>query len=182
MEIISTIGRLVNRNDIIGAWCFQILQCAVVQAFKRFGEQCLDKSYSHGHCVITLTQTFCDIPDKVSEWDILSGHTWKVAGRWWGKAPVYEEGKKTPVRYEDLEFDVVAEDQNDKNTILVGECKWKGADYADRLLDKLKKKVNVAPFAQGKKVVYALFLREQPLSDADCDILLPDDVILQLPE
>ena len=65
MEIISTIGRLVNRNDIIGAWCFQVLQCAVVQAFKRFGEQCFDKGYSHCHCVITLTQTLCDIPYEV---------------------------------------------------------------------------------------------------------------------
>ena len=112
----------------------------------------------------------------------ISGHTWKVAGRWWGKVPVYEEGKKTPVGYEDLEFDVVAEDQNDSDTILVGECKWTGADYADRLLDKLKKKVSMAPFVKGKKVVYALFLREQPLSAADCVILFPEDVIQQLPE
>ena len=140
-------------------------------------KQMLERSF-HDH-VGGIWERICQI--AVSG-NILFGHTWKVAGRWWGKAPVYEEGKKTPVRYEDLEFDVVAEDQNDKNTILVGECKWKGADYADRLLDKLKKKVNVAPFAQGKKVVYALFLREQPVSDADCDILLPDDVILQLPE
>ena len=65
MEIMSTIVWFVYRNDIIGAWCFQVLQCAVVQAFKRFGEQCLDKSYSHCHCVITLTQTFCDIPHEV---------------------------------------------------------------------------------------------------------------------
>ena len=72
MEIISTIDRLINRNDIIGTWCFQVLQCAVVQAFKRFGEQCFDKGYSHCHCVITLTQTFCDIPYEVSEWDILN--------------------------------------------------------------------------------------------------------------
>ena len=112
----------------------------------------------------------------------LFGHSWKMAGRWWGKVPVYEDGKKTPVSLEDLEFDVVAEDQYDKHTILVGECKWNGTDYADRLLVKLKKKVSMAPFAQDKKVVYALFLREQPLSLADCDILLPEDVLLQLPE
>ena len=52
-------------GNIIGTWCFQVLQCAVVQAFKRLWEQCLDKSYSHCHCVITLTQTFCDIPHEV---------------------------------------------------------------------------------------------------------------------
>ena len=28
MEIMSTIVWFVNRNDIIGAWCFQVLQCA----------------------------------------------------------------------------------------------------------------------------------------------------------
>lgn len=93
-----------------------------------------------------------------------------MASRWWGKVPVYEEGRKTPVGNENLELDVVAEDQNDSHTILVGECKWTGADYADRLLDKLRTKVSKAPFAKGKKVVYVLFLREQPLSVADCNI------------
>ena len=112
----------------------------------------------------------------------LFGHEWKVASRWWGKVPVHEEGKMTPVGYEDLEFDVVAEDRNDGHTILVGECKWTAADYADRLLEKLKTKVGMAPFAKGKKVVYALFLRERPLSGADCEILLPEDVMAQLPE
>ena len=31
-------------GNIIGAWCFLVLQCAVVQAFKRLWEHCLDKS------------------------------------------------------------------------------------------------------------------------------------------
>ena len=38
MKFMSTINWFVNRNNIIGAWCFQVLQCAVVQAFKRFWE------------------------------------------------------------------------------------------------------------------------------------------------
>lgn len=112
----------------------------------------------------------------------LFGHTWGIASRWWGKAPVYEDGKKTPVKYDDLEFDVVAEDMNDKNTILVGECKWTSANYADKLLEILKKKTSMAPFATGKNVIYALFLREQPLSTADCTIMLPKEVIENLPE
>ncbi len=110
------------------------------------------------------------------------GHTWKMASRWWGKAPVFEEGKKTPIDFDDLEFDVVAQDLHDKDTILVGECKWTAADYADRLLEKLKTKTANAPFAKGKHVVYVLFLREQPLSTAGCHILLPEDVIKALPE
>ena len=94
----------------------------------------------------------------------------------------YEDGRKTSVGYEDLEFDVVAEAIGDKNTILVGECKWKSADYADRLLAKLKAKTEKAPFSQGKNIVYVLFLKEHPLSEADCCILYPDDVLKYQPE
>ena len=105
---------------------------------------------------------------------------WQAVGG--EKAPVYEEGKKTPVGSEDLEFDVVAQDYEDKNTILVGECKWTAADYADRLLEKLKAKTSKAPFAQGKNIVYVLFLREKPKSQAECNIMLPEDVIKALPK
>ncbi len=107
----------------------------------------------------------------------IEGRTWGVASRWWGKVPIFEEGKKTPVGNEELEFDVVAEDLYDKNTILVGECKWTAPDYADRLLEKLKKKVSLAPFTQGKNVIYVLFLREKPLPGAqNCKVILPEDV------
>lgn len=108
----------------------------------------------------------------------LGGHVWGVASRWWGKVPVYEPGRKTPSGSEDLEFDVVAEDMDAPGTLLVGECKWMASDYADRLLEKLRRKVSLAPFAQGRRVVYALFLREPPLSLAqDCMVLLPADVL-----
>lgn len=110
------------------------------------------------------------------------GHTWNAAAHWWGKVPVFKEGKKTPVGNRELEFDVVAESMDDKNTILVGECKWKSADHADRLLAQFQEKVKYAPFAKGKKIVYALFLREQPLSTADCEIMLPEDVLNNLPK
>ena len=93
------------------------------------------------------------------------------------EAYIFEEGKKTPVGNEELEFDVVAEDLFDKNTILVGECKWTAPDYADRLLEKLKRKVSLAPFAQGKNVIYLLFLREKPLPGPQpCKVILPDEV------
>ena len=112
----------------------------------------------------------------------LFGHTWNMARRWWGKVPVYKDGRKTPVGFDDLEFDVVAEAVDAKDTILVGECKWKAADYADRLLVQLKAKAEKAPFAQGKKIVYVLFLKEPPLSAADCHVFLPDDVLKYQPE
>lgn len=111
----------------------------------------------------------------------LGGHVWSIAQRWWGKAPVYAEGRKTPIGYEDLEFDVVAEDVADHSCLLVGECKWTAADYADRLLAKLKHKVALAPFAQNKRIVYVLMLRERPLScPDDCLVLLPEDVMSML--
>lgn len=105
------------------------------------------------------------------------GRTWGVASRWWGKVPIFEDGKKTPVGNEELEFDVVAEDLYNKNTILVGECKCAAPDYADRLLAKLKRKVSLAPFAQGKNVIYVLFLKEKPLAGSqNCKVILPDEV------
>ncbi len=39
---------------------------------------------------------------------------WRAAGA--GKVPVYEEGRKTPIGFEELEFDVVAESADDKDT------------------------------------------------------------------
>ena len=96
--------------------------------------------------------------------------------------PVYEDGRKTPIGFDELEFDVVAEAADDRGTILVGECKWKSADYADRLLLKLKAKTQKAPFAQGKNVIYVLFLKEPPLSEADCCMMLPDEVLKCQPE
>lgn len=112
----------------------------------------------------------------------LFGHTWGMAHRWWGKAPVLQDGRKTPVGFDDLEFDVVAEATDVKDVILVGECKWKAADYADRLLAQLKAKTDKAPFVKGKTVVYVLFLKEKTLSTADCHLMFPDDVLACLPE
>lgn len=51
----------------------------------------------------------------------------------------------------ELDFDVVAESMDEKDTILVGECKWKSADHAERLLPQFQEKVKYAPFAKGKK-------------------------------
>jgi len=108
------------------------------------------------------------------------GTDWGLARRWWGKVPIYANDKKTPSGYEDLEFDVVAE-SIDKKSILVGECKWNQADYADRLMKKLKIKAEKSPFTKGKNIVYALFLKEKPLDESQTNIFLPDDVISNLP-
>lgn len=126
-----------------------------------------------------IWERLCQI--AVSGRDVF-GYTWNVASHWWGKVPMFREGRKMAVGTRELEFDVVAECLDDKDVILVGECKWQAADRADRLLAQLQEKVKYAPFAKGKKIVYALFLREQPLSPADCEMMLPEDVLNNLPE
>lgn len=100
----------------------------------------------------------------------LYGHDWQMARRWWGKV-MNEEGKP-----EQMEFDVVAE-SSDKKYLLVGECKWNKADYAGRLLADLKRKASLAPFAKKHKIIYVLFLRENPIDQEDCNILYPDDIV-----
>ena len=110
----------------------------------------------------------------------LIGTDWGLAKRWWGKVPIFTEGRKTPTGFEDIEFDVVAE-SIDKKSILIGECKWNQADYADRLLEKLKVKAEKTPFTKGKNIVYALFLKEKPLVESTENIFLPDAIIRNLP-
>lgn len=106
----------------------------------------------------------------------IGGIVWGPAKRWWGKIPIFEEGKKTPVNFLETEFDVVAESLDGKH-ILVGECKWQSADYAERVLHKLQEKTSNAPFVGDRKVVYALFLKEKPLDTPSCLVLYPDDII-----
>lgn len=100
----------------------------------------------------------------------LFGHDWQLARRWWGKA-LNEKGET-----EQLEFDVVAE-STDKKYLLVGECKWTQADYAGRLMAELRRKVSMAPFAKGRKIVFVLFLREHPLDNEELNIMYPDEVV-----
>lgn len=100
----------------------------------------------------------------------LLGHDWTIARRWWGSV-IGRNG--TP---EQMEFDVVAESV-DRKYLLVGECKWKQADYAGRLLAELKEKVAKAPFVGKHKVVYALFLREHPLDGDANNYFYPEDVV-----
>lgn len=46
--------------------------------------------------------------------------------------PLFKDSKKTPVGNRKLEFDVATESMDDKDTILVGECKWKSAYHAEQ--------------------------------------------------
>ncbi len=74
----------------------------------------------------------------------------KPASRWWG----------SPEKGIELELDVVAESL-DGRYLLVGECKWTDKpENPDRLKEELLKKVTYLPFAKGKMIIPALFLKQ----------------------
>lgn len=104
----------------------------------------------------------------------LGGKRWNEASRWWGKVPL-KEGKRGDFR--EMEFDVIA-GSTDGSSLLVGECKWTNAEMATPILEELKEKASLLPFAQHKKIEYVLFLREAPKDQCEgCTILLPKDVL-----
>lgn len=123
--------------------------------------------------VSKVWETLCQ---KAVSGNTLFGNTWGMASRWWGKMPVFEEGRKTPSEFVEAEFDVVAE-SIDKKHLLIGECKWTEPDYACRILDKLKAKAVLAPFVKGRDVTFVLFLKHTPLDHPDCFVFQPGQVI-----
>ena len=100
--------------------------------------------------------------------NMLSGTLWSEARRWWGK--VQTDGK-----WEDVELDVVAE-SIDHKAILIGECKWSTGENARLLNAKLDKIAPLLPFAGGKEVKTALFLKTPPEED-EGNTILPEDII-----
>lgn len=99
------------------------------------------------------------------------GITYGEALRWWGTA--YNETTK---KGRQMELDIVAQSLDGKH-LLVGECKWANADYAQRLLEELKDNVACLPFAKNyKSIYYVLCLRESPLDYCEAKIVLPKDI------
>ena len=99
----------------------------------------------------------------------LLGTTWGAASRWWGTVIINKEKK-------DIELDVVAE-SIDKKKILIGECKWTEGEQAEKLFHDLKTKAQSLPFAKGRNVEFALFLK-RPAKDGIAEhVFLPQAVI-----
>lgn len=78
----------------------------------------------------------------------LSGRAWGPAARWWGPG----------LDRRPLEVDVVAE-AVDGGALLVGEAKWGERHDRERLAAELRDKVARLPFASGREVSLALWLR-----------------------
>ncbi|MBD5173995.1 MAG: ATP-binding protein [Bacteroidales bacterium] len=101
----------------------------------------------------------------------ITGFRWREASRWWGSV-------KTEGIVRNMEFDIIAESIDGK-ALLVGECKWTNTEYASELMNTLTKKASVLPFAQDKKIIPLLFLKNKPkgVETTEHRILYPEDII-----
>jgi AAA+ ATPase superfamily predicted ATPase len=95
----------------------------------------------------------------------INGVTYRVASRWWGNVS----------RDEMIEIDLVAQSV-DKNSILIGECKWSTFNNSDALIANLLEKANKLPFVKGKEIVPMLFVKECKIKNSNT--FLPKDVLL----
>ena len=74
-------------------------------------------------------------------------------------------------------LDVIAESQNGKY-LLVGECKWQEKILnTNGLLNEIKEKAGIIPFAKNKKIVPVLFLKTKPREQNVKNVFLPEDVL-----
>jgi AAA+ ATPase superfamily predicted ATPase len=104
------------------------------------------------------------------------GKCWGEASRWWGSVPLVEPDERGQ-KFRSMEVDLVAE-STDHRSLLIGECKWTHGEHAGRLLHQLQEKARLLPFAQGKELIFALFLKEPPQdTDFEGNVFLSADVI-----
>lgn len=105
----------------------------------------------------------------------LFGRVWGMASRWWGNG--FDETAKKAIP---VELDVVAE--SDDKALLLGECKWTEGEYAERLLNMLRQKSVLLPFARHRHIEFVLFLKS-PMLDvdfslpSDCHVFYPKDIV-----
>ncbi|MDW7760042.1 MAG: ATP-binding protein [Acidobacteriota bacterium] len=97
------------------------------------------------------------------------GKTFNPAARWWGNGL---DGKP-------MELDLVAE-SIDKSAILLGEVEWRMRTPVAKLQRELERKSRNLPFAGGKSVIKALFLRKAD-GEAARGAAVPDETTLVIP-
>ena len=97
----------------------------------------------------------------------IGGQEWNTASRWWG-----QDENRRPV-----ELDVVAESL-DRGSLLLGEAKWgcKPEELA-RETARLEALSRQLPFAQGRKVVTALWTDTREMTSPALTVITPADVL-----
>ncbi len=99
----------------------------------------------------------------------IDGFTFGLAQRWWGNVSKTER----------IEIDLIAQSIDGK-ALLVGECKWTESENAARLIFELETKAKKLPFAEGKKIIPCLFLKNSPIDDTIQKVYLPNDIVRML--
>lgn len=95
------------------------------------------------------------------------GRVWKPARSWWGAG----------LNRTMMDLDVVAESDDGKE-LLVGEAKWSSVKEPDRLRTALLEKARNLPFAQGRRLFAAVWLKECPPGVRNSDhIFTASDVV-----
>ncbi len=61
--------------------------------------------------------------------------------------------------------------------LLIGECKWTGAEDAQRLYNRLQSIAAALPFAKCKQVHIALFTKSVPLHSENKTVFLPSQIL-----
>jgi AAA+ ATPase superfamily predicted ATPase len=97
----------------------------------------------------------------------INGIAFNPASSWWGN----------PAKDISIQLDVVADSQ-DGNYLLVGECKWSEKPVnIEELVTDLEKKASLLPFAQGKKIIPILFLKQKPANRYNKTVFFPKDIL-----
>ncbi len=97
------------------------------------------------------------------------GKSWGPAGRWWGPG----------LDRQPLEIDLVAESASG-DALLVGEVKWASPDDPARLLQELERKAARLPFAEGRQVFTALWLKTPVRGPLGRQVISPQQVLAGL--
>jgi len=102
----------------------------------------------------------------------ITGNRFLPASRWWGSV----KGQSGSLPFE---IDVVAE-SIDRETILVGECKWNEQPvHSKKLMEELLEKASMLPITQNKRIVPVLFLKRRH-GNKENTIFTPDIIVSSL--
>ncbi|MBU8910750.1 MAG: ATP-binding protein [Desulfobacterales bacterium] len=91
---------------------------------------------------------------------------WKPAQRWWGHG---RDGKN-------MEIDIIAESLNNE-FLLFGEVKWEEKTNIKATISKLKKSIANFPKQTDKKIIMAVWCKNNKIKNEECPIISPEDVL-----